>query len=274
MQKTPSIKLIACDIDGTLLREGRTSIPLEILEVVQKLLEKGYLFATCSGRQYTNLHRLFSVIKDSKTDKPLAESIFFIAENGALVMDKGQPSTAKILHKHAIEDKYVKELGEELIQHPESICILSGIYTSYIKSERNELYDQITGQWGIDVKDFNRLDEIHEPILKISGFIFNGNAHEVEKDFIVKWSRHLNIAISGDKWLDFTLANKGEGLQKLASHLGITSDEIMAFGDNFNDVAMLEYAGHPYLMEDAHVDLKKRFPQHCKEVIDVLKTLL
>ena len=55
--------------------------------------------------------------------------------------------------------------------------------------------------------------------------------------------------------------------------LGVELDEVMAFGDNFNDEAMLSIAGRPWIMEGADPALKERFPNHCANVADVLRTL-
>lgn len=65
--------------------------------------------------------------------------------------------------------------------------------------------------------------------------------------------------------LDFTLidilppgATKGTGLEKLASIEGITAENVMAIGDNFNDVGMLEFAGTPVVMGNADPGLLER----------------
>ncbi|HEX3435169.1 MAG TPA: HAD-IIB family hydrolase [Pseudacidobacterium sp.] len=49
--------------------------------------------------------------------------------------------------------------------------------------------------------------------------------------------------------------SKGVALRKLAERRGLRRDEIMAIGDNFNDLEMLEYAGHPVLMANASAEL-------------------
>lgn len=65
--------------------------------------------------------------------------------------------------------------------------------------------------------------------------------------------------------LDFTLldilpdnASKGTGVAKLAERHGIARDEVMAIGDNFNDVEMLEFAGTAVVMGNADPSLLER----------------
>jgi hydroxymethylpyrimidine pyrophosphatase-like HAD family hydrolase len=53
-------------------------------------------------------------------------------------------------------------------------------------------------------------------------------------------------------------ATKGRALAWRAEQLGLTRDEVMAIGDNFNDLEMLEYAGHPVVMGNAVDGLRSR----------------
>jgi hydroxymethylpyrimidine pyrophosphatase-like HAD family hydrolase len=52
--------------------------------------------------------------------------------------------------------------------------------------------------------------------------------------------------------------SKGSALERLAASLGIRQEEVMAIGDNYNDVEMLSYAGQPVLMGNAPAELLER----------------
>jgi hypothetical protein len=82
------------------------------------------------------------------------------------------------------------------------------------------------------------------------------------------------MAEAGPDWLDFTLADKGKGLRGLCAALGVALEETVAFGDNWNDVPMLEIVGRAYLMEQAAPALRERFPRQCASVTAVLEELL
>ena len=58
------IKLVASDIDGTLVPEGTTSINPEFYEIIRKLKEKGILFVGASGRQYSSMRALLDPVFD------------------------------------------------------------------------------------------------------------------------------------------------------------------------------------------------------------------
>lgn len=54
------IKLVASDLDGTLLHNYQQTVPKEIYDTIRALHEKGIIFTAASGRQYANIRRLFA----------------------------------------------------------------------------------------------------------------------------------------------------------------------------------------------------------------------
>ena len=71
------IKLVASDLDGTLLLNGAQQLPEEIFPLIRELKKLGILFVAASGRQYPNMRRLFDSV---------ADEMAFICENGALAV--------------------------------------------------------------------------------------------------------------------------------------------------------------------------------------------
>ena len=81
---------------------------------------------------------------------------------------------------------------------------------------------------------------------------------------------------SGNEWTD-VVANgtgKGEALAKLGERLGILPEEMAAFGDNENDRSMLEFVGHPYLMEVCNPTMENVTAKRCRKVEDSLMEIL
>ncbi|MCF0230150.1 MAG: HAD family phosphatase, partial [Parasporobacterium sp.] len=74
------IKLVASDVDGTLVPEGTSHIDPELMNHILEMKEQGIVFAAASGRQYPSVFNAFSPIKDD---------IMIIADNGAYVF-KGE----------------------------------------------------------------------------------------------------------------------------------------------------------------------------------------
>ena len=67
--------------------------------------------------------------------------------------------------------------------------------------------------------------------------------------------------------------HKGNAIRLLQKVINVSSDETVAFGDNFNDIEMLSDAKYSYAMEDAHEDVKKVANYTCKDVIETLKEI-
>ena len=88
-----------------------------------------------------------------------------------------------------------------------------------------------------------------------------------------RWGGAFHMAEAGPIWLDFTLADKGSGLADLCRVLGIAMEDVMAFGDNYNDLPMLEQVGQPYLMENAAPALRAKIPRLCRTVVEVLSQI-
>ena len=109
-------------------------------------------------------------------------------------------------------------------------------------------------------------------IVKVSVYLHEGVEKYVDR-FVPRWQQ-ANAAVAGPYWIDTTLASKGTGVALLCKTLGITPAEVMAFGDNFNDTAMLDLVGTPYIMDSAAPALRARYPLHTPRPEDVLRTLL
>ena len=71
------IKLVASDLDGTLLFKGAQSLPEEIFPLIRQLKKMGILFVAASGRQYANMKKMF---------RPVVDDMAFISENGGLAV--------------------------------------------------------------------------------------------------------------------------------------------------------------------------------------------
>ena len=254
------VRLIASDIDGTLLPYGEHTIPGEIFDEIRRLEGRGILFCPASGRQYTSMCKLFA---------PVADRIAFLCENGAVLYGPGNPHP--VLGKTVMGQERAVALCREIVDAPGLEVLISGADTSYLCPKGDEILPLMQSK-GNNIVLLDRPEDVPEDIVKIAAFDPRG-PQEAQRLLLPRWGGVFHAAVAGDEWLDFTLADKGSGLGQLCAALGIGLDEVMAFGDNFNDVSMLEQAGHPYLMENADPALKERFPNRCKQVADILRTL-
>lgn len=75
--KHAGIKLIATDVDGTLVKDSSREVSQEVIGTIQQLVDKGYYFMIASGRQYGSIRKMFA---------PVNRNLLYIAENGAHII--------------------------------------------------------------------------------------------------------------------------------------------------------------------------------------------
>ena len=104
----------------------------------------------------------------------------------------------------------------------------------------------------------DKFTDIDEDILKIAVCDMTGIKNSKEH-FINEWSDKASVLVSGELYLDLmdTNVNKGRGIEQIQKYFSLKPEECMAFGDNYNDIAMLDRVYYSYVMEKAVDDVKK-----------------
>lgn len=254
------IKMICSDLDGTLIPYGAPSVlDEEVFGLIRALAAKGIVFCPASGRQYTSLRKLFA---------PVAEHCAFLCENGATLFYQ-----EKLIGKTPMPRQLAEDIARDFWQNSDGRgeVMLSGENMAYLMSRGRGMADRIDfiGNRHTFIKDPG---EIPEDIVKVSMYVREGIDEFVER-FVPKWQA-ANAAVAGPLWIDTTMANKGLGVQGLCKAFGLEPDEVMAFGDNYNDVAMLDAVGTPYIVDGAAAALRAKYPNHCARPQDVLHAFL
>ena len=254
------IRLIACDVDGTLIPQCSDVMDIEMYDVIRRLKKKGIIFCAASGRQHASLLRLFA---------PVADDIYFICENGAVVYGPGE--NAPLLGQTVMDRESCLRLANEIINFPQCEYLISGAKACYISPKRESYISLIRDQLHNVTEIVPAPEDIPEDILKVTAYC-PIDIDNVFKLLSTEWS-HLNPCYGGPEWIDMMLANKGAGLKQLCDAIGVDTKDVMAFGDNSNDLPMLETAGHSYIMEWANPDLLETIPNHCSSVKKYLSKL-
>lgn len=262
------IKLIASDLDGTLVSGNMSDLPAGFPEVVRELKKRDILFAAASGRQYHNLRRLFREVKDE---------IAYICENGALTVYQGE-----VLDKVEIPLETAIPIIRRLEKEPGTEVLVSGAFTSYIRP-KEPLFEQYIRNMGNQYKIVPDLADIGEPIIKLALFEKEGTE---ERDRQAYWQDQftrsdvfpwdVKVVTSGSLWLDFLFpdAHKGVGIQALSNHLGIRREEILSFGDNYNDIEMFRASGVSVAVENARPGIKELCDHTAPSVMEFIDHML
>ena len=262
------IRLIATDIDGTLVKESTPSIYPEILSAIREWTDRGGYFCVASGRQYYSIQHMFHEVSDR---------IIYLAENGAHVRYKEQ----NILVKKMRRD-YVEELMMQLRQYyDECDVVVSSTNGSLIESCNEEFIRLIAEGYHNKYRVVEDVLAVPEEMIKIA-IRHEGTIRDLgEKVLIPQWKNKFKACMAGEEWVDFMDASvdKGNALRVIQEYLGVTPKETMAFGDNDNDIGLLAAAGESYAVENARDSVKAQAKHICpsyheKGVYQVIETLL
>lgn len=248
------LKLIASDIDGTLLQNGKRELSLQAVEQIKQLKEMGILFAAASGRQYAVLRNLFEPVKDD---------IAYICENGAMVVYKG-----KILHKDVFERALAEEMAHSILNREDMEIIVSGEKSYYIQPKRKAFADYM-------LQTVKGKVAVVDDIFKISMYRESGL-----EEMLPYWKKlfgsQATVVTSGHAWLDMMpmSADKGKGIRVLQKHFLISADACAAFGDNLNDLEMLHEVTYSFAVSNAKEEVKETAKYETERVETVLEKII
>ena len=258
------IKVIVTDMDGTLL-DDQHQINEEFWDTLTELKNRGITFSVASGRQYYNLLERF---KGHEND------IIFIAENGTIVMKNHKELFIKELDVTAAHEfiKISRELDEVYV-------VLCGKNSAYIESN-DVKFKAVVDQFYHHCEIVEDLLIVKDQVLKVALFHFNDSEHKIYP-FYKKFENDFKVVVSGKTWVDIMDKdiNKGVALKGIKDKLGLTSHNVLAFGDYLNDYEMMQEAEYSFAMANAHEELKKvakyRAPSNNENgVVDTIKRFL
>jgi hypothetical protein len=235
------VKLIAADMDGTLLTDKK-ELPPDFYDILSKLKERGIRFVIASGRSYSSLKITFGG-KDISPD--------FICDNGAYVVVGGKLVSMSILPAAS-----VKEMLELCLSLEGTTPVLCGVHGTYFERSSDEFFNEVS-KFYLNYTCVEDIRTVEDDIFKIAvcdTLDPQKNSHPAMSE---KFGEDFTVAVTGKCWMDVMNKgiNKGAALQKIQQEYGITKAETMAFGDYFNDKELLLAAEESFVMENAHPDM-------------------
>lgn len=262
------IKLIASDVDGTLIQDSTPNLYPEMVAAIRRLKEKGILFCAASGRQYASLRNVF---------REVADDIAYIAENGAHIRYGG---------KEIALTPMKKEDAEGILQmlrpwYGKCETVISTAEGSLVESTSKEFIDLLTYGYHNSFRLVEDVLKEEAQIIKIAAYQKESIRELGESTFIPAWQDKVKVCMAGEEWVDFMDASvdKGNSLNILMNYLGIEKQETIAFGDNNNDIGMMLAAGKSYAVETAVKEVKEAAGNICpgyrdKGVYQIIKNFL
>lgn len=242
-----TIKLIATDMDGTLLDpKGQVDLP-RLEKILDQLEERNIRFVIATGNE---IHRVRQLLGH------LTDRVVLIVANGARIFENDQ-----LIQYHTWDDQVVDKAlkffkGREC-QDQFVVTSMNGgfvkkgtVFTELDKFMTPEMIELL-------YQRMNFVDELQTDlfggVLKMSLVVGEERSDTVLQEINQLFNGHVQAVSSGYGCIDILQEgiHKAWGLQELLKRWDIKSQEIMAFGDSENDVEMLQLAGIAYAMENA-----------------------
>ncbi len=232
MNHAQNIKAIFFDIDGTLLSGATHSIPPSAAQALRVAHSRGYRLFLATGRHPAEIRQVPGL-----AGLPFSGTV---AANGQYCTT----ADGTVVHSHFLPPADVRTLQGWLRTAPCAALYsrVDGLFVSYV----DDMVRHVCHDIGTQPPPVGSLDAMAEqPILQAGLYLGGSEAPDVLAQmpgcFWTRWhSCSIDIApIGGGKWV---------GAQKLAAHFGFSPRQIMAVGDNDNDVDMLESAAYSVAM--------------------------
>ncbi|MEI0610836.1 Cof-type HAD-IIB family hydrolase [Brachyspira pilosicoli] len=240
-----NIKLIATDLDGTLLNDD-TKISDYNKTVLNKLIDKGIEIVIATGRPISAMDFYYKELKNN------SESIVF---NGAMVVDKNfnciftNPLKKNIVDEiiDIYKEKYINDTSLN-IYSIEKYIVAKDNFKIQTHTEKVDKKNKIVG-----LENFNDNIEAQKIIILGENDILVDVKKNIDKLFTV------HTSFSNPNFLEILSldANKANALRWLCDKKGIDRKNVIAFGDNYNDIEMIEFAGVGVAMGNAENHVKK-----------------
>lgn len=248
-----TIKMIATDMDGTLLdARGELDLP-RLTAVLDQLEERDIKFVVATGNEIQRMRLLLG---------DLTERMTLIVANGARIFEKNEMMMGTFWQSDLIADTLDYFHGRERDVH----LVVTSTKGGFVQDGTNfpminkVMTDEMARHFYKQMNFMPSLQNHHfEEVLKMSIMVDEAKATEITQQINKDFSGRLSAVTSGYGAIDIIQegVHKAWGLRQLMNRWQIGSKEIMAFGDSENDLEMLELASFSYAMANGDEKIKR-----------------
>ena len=249
-----SIRLVALDLDGTVLTDDK-KVTARTARAIKEAIERGIEVAVVTGRPAPGIPDEVLAIPGLR---------YAISSNGSVVTNL---ITKKIVWKALLDKKTSLDIAKICVERD---CFASFFIGGYGYSEEESFYKRLNTHIGTPLEAYVRrigrcTDDILSCIEKSPVDVENiwiRSDSTAERDAItalITEGRDVKTFFTAPEDVEVVAngADKGIALMGLAAHLGIERANVLAMGDNANDLAMLRAAGVSVAMGNAFEEVKK-----------------
>lgn len=252
--KDTKIRMIFCDVDGTLLPSGDKIISKKVFDAINLATSTSLNICIASGRSYPELRKLFS---------PVTNNVTFICNDGALVVENNSIVSSSPLNKSQVacmSKTYSKEYA--------AMVIYAKDYTYYLS-------DKDFAAFGSKI-NHNEVSQIPGDVYKVAFYKLSQKA-KIKLDNLGIKSGILNKVYEDPDWTEYIKAvtDKGTAAESVQKRYGVSISETAAFGDNLNDLGMLRRARVTFAANNANAEVirmcKFRTNDVTNEILNIIE---
>lgn len=252
----PDIKIIALDLDGTLLNSNK-ELSAENYRALEEAAAQGIEIVPTTGRFYDAMPQVIR-------DLPFVNYVITI--NGAEIYDKRRNcsvSQAEIPLAQALQ----------IMEFLDTLPVIYDCFMGGAAWMTQRLYEQ-SAEFAPNIHYKKMLLELRQPVPELKAFI-KERGHDIQKiQFFTKDMElrermlhqlqdifpetAVSTSVVNNVEINNCHANKGEAIHTLARYLGVDPACTMAFGDALNDLQMIQAAGFGVAMENGHPLVKEK----------------
>lgn len=238
-----ALKLLALDVDGTLLDDEHRLSPLT-RDIIREWAANGVMVALCTGRGPLNT---LPVMEELEIEG------YLLTHNGAVTCHS---SPFRIIREQTFDVRKVAELirycRTEAVHF--DLCTATELFCEQMRADVARMYEHflIRPQPIVDALDW------HQSLVKLTLYGEPEQMDKAQRDCACLLPSGLQMTRSDLRFIDFMLTgiNKGSALAELCRLYRIAPAEVMAIGNYYNDQQMIEFAGTGVAMGNAPADLQ------------------
>lgn len=243
-------KMIALDLDGTLKSSDKQILP-KTKEILIKLVSKGIIIVLASGRPTAGLYLEANELKLKEYGG------YLLSFNGAKVVNY---QTKEVIYQKVYDYKIAHQVYDRAKEY--NMAVMSYTDSEIISEDVDDKYVKVESD--INNMPIKKVDSFKEVInFDVNKVLLTGEPDymaKVEAEFKQPYGDSLSIYRSAPYFIEVMAQgiDKAASLKALADSLQIKPEEIISFGDGYNDLSLIEFAGLGVAMANAVDEVKQR----------------
>lgn len=236
-----NIKMIALDCDGTLLNSNK-KITDKTKNAIAKAISCGIKVMLASARPFYRLKPILTTLGSNVADQ------YTIAFNGGLIMNNNETEVV-------LSQSFTAEQMQRIIEVGDQVETMMFLYTqnSILANMDDPKYRKKNPDVAFLVRDLHKEDYTQTKIFKVAYVNKPEVTTQLKANLPVDMYDSFEVSSSVPQFVEFTQkgVTKAHALDLICEKMGISSMDIIAFGDEDNDLPMLAYAGFGVAMGNA-----------------------